>query len=59
MTHVEAMIEEIEMLKSRVHNLNLYVSYVEQVDKTLFNTMEDEFSGLPGYANDVEWERVK
>lgn len=59
MSYIERLVHENEELKNRVYNLNLYLSYVEQVDKTLFNVLEDEFSGLPGYANDAEWERVQ
>lgn len=55
MGYIEALVQEYEELKGRVHNLNLYLSYVEKVDPALFGAMQDEFDGMAGYASDVQW----
>ena len=56
--YVLDLIGEYEELKDRVHNLGLYLSYVRQVDKTLWSTMKAEFDGLPGFTEkDGRYER--
>lgn len=50
MLKTQAVLNEYEALKNRVHNLNLYLDYVRQVDKTLWSAMMDEFDGMPGYT---------
>lgn len=48
------MMNECEALKNRVHNLNLYLDFVRQVDKTLWSAMMDEFEGMPGFTEHAD-----
>ena len=50
MTQTRATLDELEKLKNRAHNLNMYLDYVRQVDETLYNVMMYEFEGMPGYT---------
>ena len=58
MTHLQAVVSENEELKNRVHNLQLYLDYVRQVDSALWGAMQDEFDGLAGFDGTVKWEVV-
>ena len=59
MTHYEALANEYEKLTNRVHNLNLYLDYLREtvISPDDWKKLEDNFSGLPGYANDTVWEQ--
>lgn len=56
MTHLQSLVNENEKLNNRVHNLELYLDYVRQVDPALWGAMQDEFDGMAGYAGDVRFE---
>ena len=56
MTHLQAAVSECEELRDRVHNLQLYLDYVRQVDPALWGAMQDEFEGLAGFDGSVKWE---
>ena len=45
------LIDELESLRNRVHNLNLYLGLVLQfLSKEDLEYVEDYFSGMPGYS---------
>lgn len=52
MTLVDKLVGDYERLKDRAYNLNLYLNYVEQSAPTLFEIMQNRFSGMPGYASE-------
>lgn len=59
-TQLEAIIEENEELKARVHNLNLYVFALHEtvVSPDQWEAFEKKFSGLGGYSQkeaEEEW----
>lgn len=56
MTHLQALVNECEELTNRVHNLQLALDYVRQVDPALWGAMQDEFDGLAGFDGKVKWE---
>ena len=46
------LIDEMEHLKNRVHNLNLYLAYVMcLLDEKQIKALEEHFSGLPGFSD--------
>lgn len=48
----DGLIDELESLKSRVHNLNLYLAYVMcLLDEKQIKALEEHFSGLPGFSD--------
>lgn len=59
MGYLEKLVQENEELKDVVHNLSLYLNYVENVDPALFGAMQDEFDGMAGYTGAVEWKRAE
>ena len=53
-TVIDALVEEYEALKRQNHNLNLYLSRVEEICEAtgngLWGELEEHFDGLPGYG---------
>ena len=48
----DGLIDELESLRNRVHNLNLYLGLVLQfLSKEDLEYVEDYFSGMPGYSS--------
>lgn len=54
MTQTKATLNECEAVKNRAHNLNLYLDFVRQADKTLWSAMMDEFNGMPGFTEHAD-----
>lgn len=46
---IRELVDENEQLRAQVHNLVLYLRYVEFSDQELFERMEATYDGLPGY----------
>ena len=46
----EAPRREYDDSADRIHNLTLYLQYVEEHAPELFEEMNDHFDGMPGYA---------
>ena len=44
---LDAMVQVIDRLETRIHNLEVYLDYVKKVDPALWGAMSDEFVGLP------------
>lgn len=44
---------EKSLIMERVFNLTLYLKFVKEEDPELWETMEDMFSGLPGYSEQI------
>ena len=59
MTCIEALVEENLELKQRVYNMNLYINWLEENCPATFKAMEDCFSGLPGYNEDICWVEIE
>lgn len=41
---------EIESLKATVYNLTLYLREVKELDRHLFELLNNRFDGMPGYS---------
>lgn len=48
---IAALKDEVEKSKDVTYNLRLYLTYVKKQAKELWKTMEERFSGLPGYIS--------
>lgn len=44
------MIDRIEELENRVHNLTLYMQHIQREHPVIYHAMQAMYDGLPGYA---------
>lgn len=52
-THFEALERENERLKTRVYNLMLYLSWIEEMFPETYKSCENHFDGMPSCEDDV------
>ena len=52
----QELVELIDCLENKNHNLKLYLDYVRQVDPTLYSTMQGEFVAIRDYP-EARYER--
>ena len=49
LTSIRECVDEIERLRAQVHNLTLYLRYLEFDDPASWAMLEATYDGLPGY----------
>lgn len=47
---IRECVDEIEQLRDQVHNMTIYMEYVQKTVPTIVESMAAQFSGMPGYC---------